>query len=129
MNIRNVKFNVHGTIDCEFEHDVFGWIPFTATPDDPEQHGRDIHAAIIERGEIAEYIEPIKTQEEKAAECRADRNERLKNLDAVLSNPLRWDEFSDAKKAEHAAYRQSLLDVPQQPGFPDSIEWPVMPES
>jgi hypothetical protein len=25
-------------------------------------------------------------------------------------------------------YRQALLDVPQQAGFPDTIEWPEKPE-
>ena len=47
MNIRNVKYNAAGTIDCEISHPKFGWIPFTASPDDPEGHGRDIYAVAI----------------------------------------------------------------------------------
>jgi len=43
--IRNVKRNKRGTIDCEINHPRFGWIPFTASPDDCEAHGRAIHDA------------------------------------------------------------------------------------
>lgn len=48
------------TVDLEINHPDYGWIPFTASPDDPEQHGRDIYAAAIagEYGPIAPYVEP-----------------------------------------------------------------------
>jgi hypothetical protein len=45
MEYRNAKFTSQGTIDCEINHPEFGWIPFTASPDDHEQLGRDIYAA------------------------------------------------------------------------------------
>lgn len=44
MQIRNPVFNAQGTIDCEIEHPVYGWIPFTASPNDSEAHGREIYA-------------------------------------------------------------------------------------
>jgi hypothetical protein len=47
MNIRNPRFNQYGTIDCEVEHPVFGWMPFTASPNDPEEHGRAIYEAAL----------------------------------------------------------------------------------
>lgn len=34
-------------IDMEIEHPVYGWIPFTARPDDVEQLGRDLYTAAI----------------------------------------------------------------------------------
>lgn len=40
MEYRNPQFNHLGTIDVEINHPAFGWIPFTASPDDPEEHGR-----------------------------------------------------------------------------------------
>ena len=58
MQIRNPKQTSSLAIDCEIEHPVHGWIPFTASPDDPEKHGRDIYAAIIDAGDIAPYIAP-----------------------------------------------------------------------
>ncbi|MER9652543.1 hypothetical protein NKJ26_03365 [Mesorhizobium sp. M0152] len=42
MAFRNAIFNASGTIDCEFDHPVLGWVPFTASPDDPEQLGREM---------------------------------------------------------------------------------------
>lgn len=42
-----------------------------------------------------------------------------------------WTQLSDVPQAikdKYAAYRQALRDVPQQPGFPNNIQWPVKPE-
>ena len=58
MNIRNAAYNAYGTIDCELEHPVFGWIPFTASPDDVEVHGREIYAVLLSSGSVAPYIPP-----------------------------------------------------------------------
>ena len=47
-------------IDLEYNHPEYGWIPFTATPNDTEQHGRDIYAAALagEYGQVAPYVAP-----------------------------------------------------------------------
>lgn len=39
--------NDNGTIDCELLHPQFGWVPFTADPNDVEEHGRAIHAYLL----------------------------------------------------------------------------------
>jgi hypothetical protein len=58
MNIRNAKYNENGTIDCEIEHDRYGWIPHTASENDPET--LQVYARILngEAGDIAEYVSP-----------------------------------------------------------------------
>jgi len=48
MQIREAKYNANGTIDCEIEHPDFGWIPFTASAVDVEEHGRLIFVAAKE---------------------------------------------------------------------------------
>ena len=53
MNYRNACFNDIGTIDCEVEHPVRGWMPFTASPDDVEPFGREMYALLL-----AELTEP-----------------------------------------------------------------------
>lgn len=60
MRIRNIKYNKYNTIDCEIEHPEYGWIPFTASPDDVEDHGRQIYNEAISGslGEIAPYTPP-----------------------------------------------------------------------
>jgi len=65
--------------------------------------------------EIAERTEA------KAAEVRADRNQRLAACD--------WTQLPDSP-ADHeawAAYRQALRDIPEQEGFPWGINWPEEP--
>lgn len=61
MQIRNLKYNSQNTVDCEIEHPIYGWIPFTASPDDPEEHGRQIYQEAItgQHGEISPYVPPV----------------------------------------------------------------------
>ena len=40
---RNPLRNENGSIDIEFNHPDLGWIPFTASADDPEEHGQNIY--------------------------------------------------------------------------------------
>ena len=115
-------------INVELNHPIHGWIPFSANPDDVEAHGREIHAKALagEYGEIAAYVGP--SNEVLAATIRAERDGKLlSEVDRLVSNPLRWAELTQEQQAAIAAYRQALLDVPQQAGFPTQINWPVYP--
>lgn len=60
MKTRNPQKNAAGTIDLEIEHPTFGWIPFTASPDDTEAHGRELYAQAVagDFGPIAPYVAP-----------------------------------------------------------------------
>ena len=59
-------------------------------------------------------------------EARAKRDNLLKEvIDSV--NPMRWEALTDVQKDAWRAYRQVLLDVPQQEGFPTNIVWPKAP--
>tara|TARA_B100000287_G_scaffold124444_1_gene116464 strand:+ start:9026 stop:9415 length:390 start_codon:yes stop_codon:yes gene_type:complete len=63
----------------------------------------------------------------KAEDIRSERDYRLQDgVDRVVSNPLRWAGISTSKQDEIKAYRQALLDVPTQVGFPTSVTWPDM---
>jgi hypothetical protein len=73
----------------------------------------------------------VKNQEEEksttAKRVRAKRDYFLRKLDKVVSNPLRWSEMTDEQKQAIAAYRQNLLNVPQQASFPLNVSWPTSP--
>jgi hypothetical protein len=58
MEARNPQYNAFGTIDLEVNHPSYGWIPFTASPDDI--NGAAIYEAAIagDFGPIAEYVPP-----------------------------------------------------------------------
>jgi hypothetical protein len=112
----------HTMIDCEINHAKYGWIPFTASPDDVEAHGRKLFAE-LSKGEVAEYAPPPPpTNEQLASDARTKRNALLAATD--------WTQSADVPQATkdlYAPYRQALRDVPEQSGFPTDIQWPVKP--
>jgi len=116
-------------INLTLEHPDFGEIPFTASAGDVELMGKDLYAraAAGEFGPVAAYDGPS-VEELLTDRMRVERDTRLAQLDALVGNPLRWASFSAESQAALVAYRQALLDVPQQPGFPQEIDWPEMPE-
>jgi len=57
MDARNPKYNAAGSIDLEIKHPKFGWIPFTASPNDIESTGRSLYAKAVsgEFGTVEPY--------------------------------------------------------------------------
>tara|TARA_R110001592_G_scaffold264919_1_gene530430 strand:+ start:1127 stop:1411 length:285 start_codon:yes stop_codon:yes gene_type:complete len=83
-------------------------------------------------GEITEV--PLTEEEiahgalERIKSRREERNRiLLAEVDPIVSNALRWNDMTDAKRTEWTNYRQALLDVPAQDGYPDNITWPTKP--
>ena len=57
---------------------------------------------------------------------RKERGMKLANeVDAIAGNALRWAALSAEQQDAWTAYRQALLDVPQQADFPNDVVWPV----
>lgn len=56
---------------------------------------------------------------------RKRRDQLLSAVDRV--NPMWYASLSPERQTELQQYRLALLAVPQQPGFPESIEWPAKP--
>lgn len=57
------------------------------------------------------------------------RSERDVILSTTIDkiNSVRWASLTASQKTAWTNYRQALLDIPEQPGFPESVEWPVAP--
>lgn len=128
MELRNAKDNGNNTFDCEYNHPMFGWIPFTASAEDVEQSGRDAHASIVSglAGAVLPYVPP--TADEVATQVRAVRDQKLTRFDSDLyRNQFYWDALTQAQRDERLAYRQALLDIPAQASFPYGIVWPDYP--
>ena len=100
----------------ELEEEAVGYLPFIElTLEDGAITG-------VAQGPIPEPAPP--DLEEAAAEIRAKRNQLLAETD--------WTQLEDSQLDEEAqaamrAYRQALRDIPQQEGFPLSVEWPEEP--
>ena len=132
MNYRNARYvNNDGWIDCEIEHPDYGWIPYTLDPADTDMtvNNDELLAAMASAGDVAAYVPPTQAElDEIAAQAiRAERDSLLLTVDAIAGNALRWAALDADTQAAWATYRQALLDVPQQAGFPSNVTWPEKP--
>jgi hypothetical protein len=79
---------------------------------------------------MAEWIpaegrwQDIRNADQLAADSRRLRDQKLARSDWIVT---RSAERNEPVPSEWAAYRQALRDVPQQPGFPETITWPTPP--
>lgn len=133
MNYRNARYIDATRIDCEIQHEKFGWIPYTLDPADTDQtiNNDDLLAAMSANGDVAAYVPPTQAEldEQAAAAVRAERDMKLATeVDPIAGNALRWASLTAEQQQAWADYRQALLDVPSQSGFPHDIVWPNKPE-
>jgi len=63
--------------------------------------------------------------EQSGRNMRALRDQLLQSVDRV--NPVWYSTLTADQQAELQIYRQALLDVPQQAGFPTDVTWPAKP--
>lgn len=132
MNYRNAQYIDDTRIDCEIEHPVHGWIPYTLDPADTDMtiDNNALLAAMASAGDVTAYIPPTQAELDEAAAqaVRATRDMKLSSeVDAIAGNALRWAALDADTQSAWAAYRQALLDVPQQAGFPHDVTWPTKP--
>ena len=69
--IRNARFVGEDAIALEWNHPELGWIPFTATAGDPEQHGRDIYALTRATAAPQAPIQPTSADVDREHDRRA----------------------------------------------------------
>lgn len=77
-----------------------------------------------------EDAEALRLEEEAKAyaESTEGKSDAARAKRDTLLNEVDWSAGSDVVMSDAMkAYRQALRDVPQQAGFPDTIEWPVKP--
>lgn len=136
MNIESVKNCTYAnaektSINClvKFSH-INEEIEFTASSHDVEERGVNLFNSIEngEYGNVLDYTPVILSDSDLASMARQNRNQLLLELDTIVSNPLRWQSFSESKKKEFSDYRQLLLDIPQQLSFPSNVVYPQLPE-
>lgn len=76
-----------------------------------------------------EYLNSDGTPMSLQQKIELQRNRRNKYLALYVDsiNVIRWNSMSSEQQQSLIEYRQKLLDVPQQQGFPDNIDWPTPP--
>jgi len=129
-NVRNAQSmsadNLH--MDVEIEHPIHGWIPYSITLHDTDTTIDNNLIMSLIGNNFLPYVEL--TQEELDLETakiiRIQRNNILvSEVDPIATNILRWEELDITRQNKLRQYRQELLDVPDQEGFPNSIVWPI----
>jgi hypothetical protein len=96
-------------------------LPFTANPNDIEEHGRDIYAraAAGEFGSVAPFNAISPTVDSVKEAVRQARNRKLETeVDPIVSNPLRWADLTLEQQQTVADYRIALLNITDNPAFP-----------
>ena len=132
MEYRNAQYTENGSIDCEINHPKHGWIPFTASPDDDEKHGRDLFETIKKDGNIEEYVAPVITDEQKWDEIRQQRDKKLSDTQWVMDRHSEQvahgikPTLTDNQIKDFADYRQALRDITEY-STPDEVVWPDNP--
>lgn len=80
--------------------------------------------------EVDAHLNPVPTEEQLADTARAERDRLIESVrwrierhrDEVALNTEPTDPLEPLLQ-----YTQALRDVPQQTGFPESVEWPQCP--
>lgn len=124
--------------------DTLGEMPFTASPNDCEAYGRELfeRAVALEFGDVLEPSDAVVEQAAVLALTRLNGEatstiNALQPALATLQDAERLGMSTEAeaaalpiKQAEYdtwCAYRVLLSRVPEQVGYPASIDWPVVP--
>lgn len=117
-------------IDVEILHPDFDWMPYTINPADTDQTIDNEALMNMIGSDFQPYVAPTQAEIDEAASdfARQQRNDLLTEVDMVASNPLRWSSMTKQEQGRWAKYRQELLDITNEEGFPHDIKWPTKPE-
>lgn len=114
-------FDENGSVVSAHNDDTVFELPKNAVALDDDKWENRCNLRLLS-GEVV-AIEPEASAEDLAATVRRERNRLLvKNVDSI--NPLRWEAMEESEKDKIRKYREDLLKVPEQKGFPFNIEWP-----
>lgn len=117
-----------GIVDCEILHETYGWIPFSANPDDTAPATLAVFGYIEENDIDVSTLPPspnlpvhiINTE-------RSWRDSELKVADVELLKAEDADPASVGTPTQWRQYRVDLRNWPQSQAFPDSTLRPVRP--
>ena len=89
----------------------------------------DAKTGAVTKYDEVHSVSQSEIEEMSSSGIRHERDNRLvTEVDPIVSNALRWADLTAAKQAEWTQYRQDLLNITDQAGFPTDITWPTKPE-
>ncbi|MBL0521633.1 tail fiber assembly protein [Aeromonas enteropelogenes] len=110
--------------DCE--------VPFSATPDDSAEHGRELYTRALfgEFGPVGEFTESPPTEDEQLAVLDSKLKHAATTM-APLEDADKLGVISEREKVQLTAwqhYRVALYRLPQSEGWPTDVTWPDAPQ-
>lgn len=117
----------HTAIKCEIKHNDYGWIPFTASPEDCEAYGREIYANAVagSYGPIAAYVPPLPPS---AEDNKAQAGQKLASTDWV-NQPDVYDPLNSpylTNRDAYISYRSQVRVIAVNP-IAGNLDWPTEP--
>jgi len=103
MYVRNPVFTIDNRIDCECKHPLFGWVAFTADPNDVEAYGREVYAAALAMGPAA-YVTPPVAAPTKAQQEISRQSAYQKEADPLF---FQW-QAGESTQEEWLAKREEI---------------------
>jgi hypothetical protein len=116
MEFRTPTYLADGRIDCEVNHPVFGWAPFTASATDPDPAGAALFADIVAAGNIAPYVPPAPPTPDWSALINAERDRRILANFSFGGVPYNFDEVSKGRISGASVMALAAMGQGAQPG-------------
>lgn len=134
MQVKNPHWanSEHTLIDMEIDHPEFGWIPFTANPNDVEPSGRALYAEAVagDFGPVAEYVPPPPPPPYVAT---ADSNKANAQKRLAVTDWVNEPDVYDTTRNPHLMNRDEFLDyrawcrnIAVNP-VAGNLDWPTEP--
>ena len=77
--------------------------------------------------DVNTLVLPVPTNRVTVEQAVRGLRDRLLQENVDTFNPIRYAALTTEQQEELATYRQALLDVPEQAGWPGNIVWPTPP--
>ena len=131
-------------VEVDFDELDEEFVPFTADPNDPEEHGRFIleQAKAGAYGPIADWVAPSNLVGDDAMLMLRTKRTSLLELTDYIEVPTKWATLTEQQQSDWTAYRNALRDLPET--YPNAelhwnsdytdlsvwvnVTWPTMPE-
>jgi hypothetical protein len=120
----NTSFPAYISADTLAAYDVYAIQEVPAPEVDPLTHRHEQTNPVLVDGKWTQVWQVVQLSEDKATvNVRAKRNQLLADSD--------WTQLADSPvdKDAWAVYREALRTLPEQAGFPYSVQWPVVPNA
>lgn len=116
-------------VDCEINHPTSGWIPYTLSLNDTGTYiDNEKLLSLMKSNNDITPVDLVALDNKKEKLVRFQRDSILKDeIDPLVTNPLRWGDLTIEQQEQIKTYRQELLDITNQTGFPTDVIWPVKP--